>query len=61
MSLLGAMNTADSGLTAQSAAFTNISDNIANSQTVGYKGVTTSFADYLTSSTASELTDSRCR
>ncbi len=54
MSLLGAMNTADSGLTAQSAAFTNISDNIANSQTVGYKGVTTSFADYLTSSTASE-------
>ncbi len=54
MSILGAMNTADSGLTAQSAAFTNISDNIANSQTVGYKGVTTSFADYLTSSTAAE-------
>ena len=54
MSLLGAMNTADSGLTAQSAAFTNISDNVANSQTVGYKGVTTSFADYLTSSTAAQ-------
>ena len=54
MSILGAMNTADSGLTAQSAAFTNISDNIANSQTVGYKGVTTSFQDYLTSSTAAE-------
>ena len=54
MSLLGALNTADSGLTAQSAAFTNISDNIANSQTVGYKSVGTSFADYLTTSTASE-------
>ena len=54
MSLLGAMNTADSGLTAQASAFTNISDNIANSQTVGYKSVTTSFADYLTSSTAAE-------
>lgn len=50
MSILGAMNTAVSGLTAQSAAFSNISDNIANSQTVGYKGVDTSFADYLTSS-----------
>jgi flagellar hook protein FlgE len=54
MSLLGAINTAVSGLTAQSAAFTNISDNIANSQTVGYKGVNTSFSDYLTSSTATQ-------
>ncbi len=54
MSLLGAISTAVSGLTAQSAAFTNISDNIANSQTVGYKGVDTSFTDYLTSSTASQ-------
>ncbi len=54
MSLFGAISTAVSGLTAQSAAFTNISDNIANSQTVGYKGVDTSFADYLTSSTASQ-------
>ncbi len=54
MSILGAMNTAVSGLTAQSAAFTNLSDNIANSQTVGYKSVTTSFADYLTSSTPAQ-------
>ena len=54
MSLFGAINTAVSGLTAQSAAFTNISDNIANSQTVGYKGVDTSFTDYLTSSTATQ-------
>lgn len=52
MSLLGAMNTAISGLTAQSAAFGNISDNVANSQTTGYKEVETSFVDYLTTSTA---------
>ena len=51
MSLFGAMNTAISGLTAQSAAFGNIGDNIANSQTVGYKRVDTSFEDYLTTST----------
>lgn len=51
MSLFGAMNTAISGLTAQSAAFGNISDNVANSQTVGYKRVDTMFEDYLTSST----------
>ena len=52
MSLLGAMNTAISGLTAQSAAFGNISDNVANSQTVGYKEVNTNFVDYLTTSNA---------
>jgi flagellar hook protein FlgE len=52
MSLFGAMNTAISGLNAQAAAFTNISDNVANSQTVGYKGVGTSFQDYLTTSNA---------
>jgi flagellar hook protein FlgE len=50
MSLFGALSTAISGLTAQSAAFTNISNNTANSQTVGYKGINTSFIDYLTSS-----------
>ena len=54
MSIFGAMNTAVSGLTAQSDAFTNISDDVANSQTVGYKGITTTFADYLTSSTATQ-------
>ena len=56
MSLFGAMNTAISGLTAQSAAFSNISDNVANSQTIGYKRVDTSFIDYLTTSTATENT-----
>ena len=54
MSLFGAMNTAISGLTAQSSAFTNIGDNVANSQTVGYKRVDTSFIDYLTTSTATQ-------
>ena len=54
MSLFGAMNTAISGLSAQSAAFSNISDNVANSQTVGYKRVDTSFIDYLTTSNATE-------
>ncbi|MEJ0016068.1 MAG: flagellar hook protein FlgE [Acetobacteraceae bacterium] len=52
MSLFGAMNTAISGLTAQSNAFGNISDNVANSQTVGYKRVDTTFVDYLTTSNA---------
>jgi flagellar hook protein FlgE len=52
MSLFGAMDTAISGLTAQSAAFTNISDDVANSQTTGFKGVDTNFVDYLTTSTA---------
>ena len=52
MSLLGAMSTAISGLNAQSAAFTNISDDVANSQTTGFKGIATNFVDYLTTSTA---------
>lgn len=54
MSLFGALNTAVSGLNAQSAAFGNISDNVANSQTTGYKAVDTSFIDYLTTSTATD-------
>lgn len=52
MSLYGAMNTAISGLTAQSTAFGNISDNVANSQTTGFKRTDTAFIDYLTSSNA---------
>ena len=52
MSLFGAINTAISGLTAQSSAFGNISEDVANSQTVGFKRVDTSFSDYLTTSTA---------
>ncbi len=52
MSLFGSLYTAVSGLNAQATAFGNISDNVANSQTVGFKGVNTSFQDYLTTSTA---------
>ncbi|MDQ2765283.1 MAG: flagellar hook basal-body protein, partial [Pseudomonadota bacterium] len=52
MSLFGAINTAVSGLTAQSKAFGNISEDVSNSQTVGFKRVDTNFVDYLTTSTA---------
>jgi flagellar hook protein FlgE len=54
MSLFGAINTAISGLTAQSSSFGNISEDVANSQTVGFKRVDTSFVDYLTTSTSTE-------
>jgi flagellar hook protein FlgE len=50
MSLFGAMNTAISGLNAQATAFGNISDNVANSQTVGFKEINTAFIDYITTS-----------
>ncbi len=50
MSLFGAMTTAISGLSAQSRALSNISNNLANSQTVGYKRVDTSFVDLVTKS-----------
>ena len=52
MSLFGALNTAVSGLTSQSNAFGNIGDDVANSQTVGFKRIDTRFTDYLTTSTA---------
>jgi flagellar hook protein FlgE len=51
MSIFNALDTAVSGLNAQSSAFANISDNIANSQTTGFKGVDTDFINYLTEST----------
>jgi flagellar hook protein FlgE len=54
MSLFSALDTSVSGLGAQSAAFSNISDNVANSQSTGYKAVDTSFVDYLTTSTAAQ-------
>ncbi len=56
MSLFGAMNSAISGLTSQSDAFGDISDNVANSQTIGFKRVDTSFVDFLTTSTAARGT-----
>ncbi|MBN9061650.1 MAG: hypothetical protein BGP06_02235 [Rhizobiales bacterium 65-9] len=45
MGVFGAMITAVSGLQAQSYALQNISGNIANSQTTGFKRVDTSFVD----------------
>ena len=50
MSIFSAMNTAISGLTAQSTAFSNIGNNLANTQTTGYKGVDTTFENYVTDS-----------
>jgi flagellar hook protein FlgE len=52
MSILGAMFTAVSGLNAQSNAMGSISDNIANSQTTGYKKVDTRFQTLVTVSNA---------
>lgn len=49
MGIFGAMTTAVAGLTAQSFALENISGNIANSQTTGFKRVDTSFADIVNS------------
>ncbi|MCO5092125.1 flagellar hook protein FlgE [Bosea sp. (in: a-proteobacteria)] len=45
MGVFSALTTAVSGMTAQSYALENISGNIANSRTTGYKRVDTSFAD----------------
>jgi flagellar hook protein FlgE len=45
MGLFGAMTTAVGGLRAQAFALENVSGNIANSQTIGFKRVDTSFAD----------------
>jgi len=52
MSLFGAMTTAISGLNAQSRSLGHISDNIANSQTTGFKRVDTNFVDLVTQSSA---------
>lgn len=50
MSVYAAMSAAVSGMKAQSKSLGNISDNLANSQTVGFKRVDTSFSDMVTSS-----------
>lgn len=52
MGIFGAMNTAVSGLRAQSSALENISGNIANSQTVGFKRLDTTFADLVSGGSA---------
>ncbi|MCQ8239231.1 flagellar hook protein FlgE [Rhizosaccharibacter radicis] len=56
MSIFGALNTAVSGLSAQAHSFTDISNNISNSQTIGYKATETDFSDYVLTSGASQGT-----
>ena len=47
MGLFGALTTAVTGLRAQSYALENVSGNIANSQTTGFKRIDTSFEDLI--------------
>jgi flagellar hook protein FlgE len=52
MGIFDALNTSVGGLQAQSFALQNISGNIANASTVGYKGIGTSFEDLVANSTS---------
>jgi flagellar hook protein FlgE len=47
MGIFGALNTAVTGMRAQSYALENVSGNIANSQTTGFKRIDTSFQDLI--------------
>jgi flagellar hook protein FlgE len=51
MGIFDALTTAVSGLQAQSFALQNISGNIANASTIGYKGIDTTFEDLVASAT----------
>lgn len=50
MSLFGSMTTAIAGLNAQARSLGHVSDNLANSQTVGFKRIDTNFQDLVTQS-----------
>lgn len=50
MSLYAAMTVAVGGLAAQSASIGNISDNLSNAQTTGFKGIDTQFESLVTQS-----------
>ncbi|NHO33831.1 flagellar hook-basal body complex protein [Acetobacter fallax] len=56
MSIFNSLTTATAGINAQSTAFTNLSNNIANSQTVGYKASETSFQDFVSNSLSTPST-----
>jgi len=56
MGIFDALTTAVAGLQAQSFALQNISGNIANSQTTGYKETNTSFADLVAAATQNQQT-----
>ena len=51
MGIFDALNTSVGGLQAQSFALQNISGNIANASTTGYKGIDTAFEDLIPDST----------
>jgi flagellar hook protein FlgE len=51
MGIFDALTTAVSGLQSQSFALQNISGNIANASTIGYKGIDTTFEDLVASAT----------
>src|SRR3978361_485225 len=52
MGIFDALNTSVGGLQAQSFALQNISGNIANASTTGYKGIGTSFVDLIPDATS---------
>jgi flagellar hook protein FlgE len=52
MGIFDALNTAVGGLQSQSFALQNISGNIANASTTGYKGIDTSFEDLIPDATS---------
>src|SRR5258708_12072310 len=52
MGIFDALNTSVGGLQAQSFALQNISGNIANASTTGYKGIGTSFEDLIPDATS---------
>jgi flagellar hook protein FlgE len=56
MSLFNSLATAVSGMSAQGRAIANISDNVANSQTTGYKRLDTSFEDLVINAGPSRYT-----
>jgi len=56
MGIFDAMTTAVTGLQAQSFALQNISGNVANSQTTGFKETNTSFQDLVTAASANAQT-----
>ena len=56
MGIFDALTTAVAGLQAQSFALQNISGNIANSQTVGYKETDTAFQDLVSAATTNTQT-----
>ena len=56
MSLLGMMRTGVSGMNAQANALSTVSDNISNSDTIGYKRATAEFSSLLENTNPSQYT-----